>query len=549
MTTTFIESSAASDGELVGLSLRGDRGAYEQIVERHKGLICALTYSACGDVHTSEDLAQETFFQGWKHLGELKEPGKVRGWLAGIARNVAASARRKRLPVTMENEAMAEMPMRDGDSPAEQAMSAEEFALMWGSLQRLPETYREPLVLYYRENESVAAVAEALELSEDAVKQRLARGRALLAERVEKVIREGLRASAPTKAFTVAVLAGISGMTVSASAATAAAVGGGVVVKGSGGAKGVAIVSGFLGATVLGPGIAFSFLGMLPNYWAYRAQMNRAVVEEERKQIKRHFRFMTVSTLAFAIWVVALAIGIKEFAHLMNPRAYAWTVWIVALGVALGYAAGLIVYAARHTAKVKKIRARYFAEHPEERGKIEEQARYLGEHPEELAEIIERPYRCRLQWLGDSRVVGWMLPRTHRATRMARFKQTPAALFAAITQPQEWRPGFTPLADVDGRRRWLRVRGMMMVFEEMEKDPPRLFRWRIVNTNLPFTGGWTWEIEAVEGGCECRITEEGETLNPIFRFMGRFVFGFTRTMEGYLRGLGRKFGEEVRIER
>src|SRR5437763_1324358 len=138
MTTIFIESSAASDEDLVGLSLRGDRRAYEAIVERHKGLICAVTYSACGDVHMSEDLAQETFFQGWKHLGELKEPVKLRGWLAGIARNVAGSVRRKKLPMRMEGSAMEELAMREGDSPVERVMSEEEFGLLWAGLERLP---------------------------------------------------------------------------------------------------------------------------------------------------------------------------------------------------------------------------------------------------------------------------------------------------------------------------------------------------------------------------------------------------------------------------
>jgi hypothetical protein len=90
---------------------------------------------------------------------------------------------------------------------------------------------------------------------------------------------------------------------------------------------------------------------------------------------------------------------------------------------------------------------------------------------------------------------------------------------------------------------------MLMVFDEMENDPPRFFRWRIVNQDLPFSGTWTWEIEPVEGGSVCRVAEEGEASNPLFRVLGRFVFGYTKTMEEYLSALGRKFGEEVRIEK
>ena len=71
-----------------------------------------------------------------------------------------------------------------GDAPVEHAISKEEEAILWWSLEHIPQNYREPLVLFYREGQSVERVAEALELSEDAVKQRLSRGRKLLQQQV-----------------------------------------------------------------------------------------------------------------------------------------------------------------------------------------------------------------------------------------------------------------------------------------------------------------------------------------------------------------------------
>ncbi len=41
------------------------------------------------------------------------------------------------------------------------------------------------------------------------------------------------------------------------------------------------------------------------------------------------------------------------------------------------------------------------------------------------------------------------------------------------------------------------------------------------------------------------ITENGEIYNPFFRFMARFVFGYTVTMETYLKALGKKFSEDA----
>ena len=44
------------------------------------------------------------------------------------------------------------------------------------------------------------------------------------------------------------------------------------------------------------------------------------------------------------------------------------------------------------------------------------------------------------------------------------------------------------------------------------------------------------------------ITEDGEIYNVIFRFVARFFMGYNSNIEGYLNGLGRKFGEPVQIE-
>src|SRR6185503_4535032 len=97
-------------------------------------------------------------------------------------------------------------------SPSEQTVSREEEAILWRAMEKIPETYREPLVLYYREHRSVANVAKALELSEDAVKQRLSRGRALLHEHVLALVEGTLERSNPGQAFTLGVMTALPGL-------------------------------------------------------------------------------------------------------------------------------------------------------------------------------------------------------------------------------------------------------------------------------------------------------------------------------------------------
>ena len=185
MTTEAMQTAEFNDAELVAESLDGNRDAFRQIVERYQTLISSLAYCATGNVSQSEDLAQETFVSAWKQLADLREPAKLRPWLCSITRFLISKEFRRqgREPVHAAEslEAVDEWASPE-PLPPDQVISEEEKAILWRSLERIPEIYREPLVLFYREHQSIEAVAQDLELSEDAVKQRLSRGRKLLQE-------------------------------------------------------------------------------------------------------------------------------------------------------------------------------------------------------------------------------------------------------------------------------------------------------------------------------------------------------------------------------
>jgi hypothetical protein len=145
-------------------------------------------------------------------------------------------------------------------------------------------------------------------------------------------------------------------------------------------------------------------------------------------------------------------------------------------------------------------------------------------------------------------LVGAMLPARHRASRMARIRASPEAVYAVLAGPPDWRTGvrsFGVLADQDGKRRWWEEddHGHKVAYELVEQAPPTRMVTRIADETLPFGGTWTYEISRAEtGGSEVRITEDGVIHNLLFRFMARFLFGYTRTMEQVLGDLGVKFG-------
>ena len=149
-------------------------------------------------------------------------------------------------------------------------------------------------------------------------------------------------------------------------------------------------------------------------------------------------------------------------------------------------------------------------------------------------------------------IVGMLIPKAHVASRKARFNQTPETVWDAITDFQgqpSWRTGLTRverLPDRDGKAVWRETnrRTAPLTMMIMTSDPPHRMVGQIVD-NKSFGGTWTYEITPTERGCELTITENGEIYNPIFRVFARFVFGYTATMETYLKQLGTKFGEVV----
>ncbi len=292
-----IDLRTATDAELIQLCRRGNRDAYGQIVERHQTLVCSVGYNRCGDLALSEDLAQDGFILAWQKLDDLKDVSKFKAWICTIVRNLAnRSTKRSGLSVThaaAHLDAVGDIPS-DIESPVERAASAEEEKLVWQALADVPENYREPLILFYREEQSVARVAEALDLSEDAVKQRLSRGRNMLRQHLTSIVESALVDSKPTKAFTGAVLLALSGATAKSAVAAGVTTTAATVAKS---AAGVGAGSG-LSSLLLGP-----ILNLPVVAWLLKTSFDESRSKRERKLL---CRYLLIGLWGVAIYAVAL---------------------------------------------------------------------------------------------------------------------------------------------------------------------------------------------------------------------------------------------------
>ena len=319
------------DAHLVQLGLDGNGEAFGQLVARYQSPICALAYSACGDISRSQDLAQETFIVAWRKLRDLKEPAKFKPWLHGIMRNLinAAFRRQVRDPMAGAESLDARLPLSaSASSPDSQAISKEEEGLLWRALEQIPAAYREPVILFYREQQSIQRVAEIMDLSEEAARQRLSRGRKLLQEQVQAFIAGALERSQPGAAFTLCVLAALPAMTLSAQASTV----GTLAAKGGTTTAGAGLI-GFLGA-VLCPLLAFL------NLFGIWRMNHLAACSDRERQVYRIFYLVLAASIVTVIGLTTLLTAHSSSLIATRPALFVGLMF----GLMLGYPLLLIPF-------------------------------------------------------------------------------------------------------------------------------------------------------------------------------------------------------------
>ncbi len=301
MNTATLTASDLSDSDLLARCLHGERDAFGQLVSRYQGLICAQAYAICGDFARSEDVAQEAFISAWRQLKDLRDHAKFKAWLCGIARHLALrAAERSRRDAEITEQAAAHG--RAEENLQREIIAREEETIVWSAMEALPEAYRTVLTLYYREQQSAADVAQALDLTEDAVKQRLSRGRAMLRQQVAGVVENALQRSRPGAAFTLAVLALLpAAIPTSATAASLAA-----AAKTGAPAK---VAAAF--AMPMLAGIFGALVGGLGGWIGFKASAESTTYERQRQFVLRSGKRVLAAIAIFMVLQIGLVLGLK----------------------------------------------------------------------------------------------------------------------------------------------------------------------------------------------------------------------------------------------
>jgi RNA polymerase sigma factor (sigma-70 family) len=180
-----------------------DQAAFAALVERHGGLVAGVCRRLLRDGPNAEDVFQATFLVLARKAASIDNPDALAGWLFGVALRLARKLRSQEARRAALQPREVTMPHSD---PTAELARDELRQILDEELGRLPDRYRNPLVLCYLEGKSRNEVAQQLGWSEGAVKGKLERGRELLRGRLT---RRGL-------ALSPAVLAGLLEQTASA---------------------------------------------------------------------------------------------------------------------------------------------------------------------------------------------------------------------------------------------------------------------------------------------------------------------------------------------
>ncbi|HYG99096.1 MAG TPA: RNA polymerase sigma factor [Terriglobales bacterium] len=180
-------AEACTDEELVKRVLAGEVALYELLMRRYNQRLFRVSVAILKDSAEAEDAMQEAYVRAYQHLGQWEGRAKFSTWLTRIAVHEAlarAERRRRYLDVNTAEDSEQPMSRASGPSPEEQVSERELHKLLETVILGIPQAYRTVLMMRDVEEMSTSEVAGILQLTEENVKVRLFRARAMARKRL-----------------------------------------------------------------------------------------------------------------------------------------------------------------------------------------------------------------------------------------------------------------------------------------------------------------------------------------------------------------------------
>ena len=162
----------SEDARLAGAAREGDRAAFGLLYDRYARMVHGIVL-AKAPLAAADDLVQDVFLLALRRLSTLREVESFGAWLAAIARNLAKDHHRRAAPEEQLTADVSEKEVETRLSGGDQEASAN---LVLDAIKRLPDAYREPLILRLVEGMTGPEIARRTGLTPGSVRVNLHRG-------------------------------------------------------------------------------------------------------------------------------------------------------------------------------------------------------------------------------------------------------------------------------------------------------------------------------------------------------------------------------------
>lgn len=191
-------TESADERELIMKAAAGDRGAFNEIMEKHGKMVYNLCYKFLGNTDDAEDCAQEVFLKVFKNLGRFAFRSSLSTWLYRISINSCKNYRSSLQSRKKEKEMSLSGSFNDtektteiGDRsfmPEDNTVRNEQYEHILSAIRKLPDDLKKVVMLRDVENRSYEEVAEITGFKIGTVKSRLSRARHHLREELRGML-------------------------------------------------------------------------------------------------------------------------------------------------------------------------------------------------------------------------------------------------------------------------------------------------------------------------------------------------------------------------
>ena len=189
-----------NDVQLVHAVLSGDDAAFDLLVGKYQKSVHALVWRKIGDFHYAEEITQDTFLRAYQNLSTLRNPSQFLGWLYVIANRLCLNWLRKQKP-ERHLQSLEDTPVEEVTTSAyaryvleqrETEATEHRFEIVKKLLEKLPESERTVMTLYYLGEMTTKEIGRFLGVSVETIRLRLHRARKRLREEEALLVQEVL---------------------------------------------------------------------------------------------------------------------------------------------------------------------------------------------------------------------------------------------------------------------------------------------------------------------------------------------------------------------